>query len=141
MLLTKAAVLTNIPSHTRCVHVYFLLHVCGAAATSASFCGTSPQMTDPSTVQWSNPPQVNHSYVEVRKVNNIGNQTECNSDGVTSFEVFSFNTANYTFPSIDYDSLYIAKVRWPDYSDIFRQYYLRNSECYFIPQRREYSHI
>ena len=45
-------------------------------------------------------------------------------------------SASYSLPSVDYNSLYIAKVLWLDSSN--NAHYLTNSECYFIPQRREY---
>ena len=47
-------------------------------------------------------------------------------------------SASYSLPSVDYNSLYIAKVLWLDSSN--NVHYLNNSECYFIPQRREYSY-
>ena len=99
-------------------------------------------MPGSSTVQWSNYYPINHTRVDVRKVNAIWNQTGClNSEPVTSFYAHPSTSmlTNYTFPSMDYDSLYIAKVLWIDSSSNY--YYLGNSECYFIPQRSEYSHI
>ena len=98
-------------------------------------------MTDLGTVQWRNYYPIARTYVEVRKVNAIWNQAGClNSNRVTSFSAYpnASMPTSYTFPSMDYDSLYIAKVLWLNNNSI---YYLHNSECYFIPQRSEYSHV
>ena len=95
-------------------------------------------MPDSNAVRWSNPGFVNHSYVEVRKANSISTKTGClNSARVTSFRAFPDYSPNYTFPATDYDSLYIAKIIWLD--DSYNAYYRNNSECYFLPQRREYT--
>ena len=113
-----------------------------AAASSSEYCGGSPQMqmADPNTVEWNTSSLANHSYVEVRKVNDIWSQTGClNSDEVASFRAFPPSVPSYTFPTTDYDSLYIAKVICLDNS--YRAYYRNTSECYFIPRRREYSHV
>ena len=117
-----------------------LLHVRGAAGSLSYYCGGDPKITDSNVVQWSNTMYVNHSYVEVRKANDISTQTGClNSEKVTSFRAFPDDSPSYTFPAMDYDSLYIAKVIW--LSNSYTAYYRNNSECYFIPQRREYSHM
>ena len=91
-----------------------------------------------SNVRWSNPfwLSVNNSYVEVRKVN-ILTQTGClSSIEVETFYTFSENSPSYTFPDEEYESLYVAKVFWLDNS--YNVYYLNNTECYFLPQRRKY---
>ena len=109
-------------------------------------CGGAPRIIPgSSTVQWRNyyPNIINQTYLEVRKVNDVWSQTGClNSEEVIhsrSFYGTSASTIRYQFPSMDYDSLYIAKVFWIDRSS--NAYYRNNSECYFIPQRSEYSHI
>ena len=123
----------------------FLLHMRGVADSRRSNCGDGPQiMPGSSTVQWENSNTTNHAYlrVEVRKVNAIWNQTGClNSEEFSSFYAHPSTSmpTNYTFPSMDFDSLYIAKAFWIDYN--YNYYYLGNSECYFIPQRSEYLHI
>ena len=102
-----------------CSFPTFLLHVHGAAVSLSAnvFCGGSPVMADSNAVWWSNPLFVNNSYVEVRKAVNISTQTGCLSlIDVESSYTFPDNSPSYTFPAMNYDSLYIAKVFWLDNS-------------------------
>ena len=62
-------------------------------------------------------------------------QTGC-LNAVEVAALHASSSSSYSLPSVDYNSLYIAKVLWLDSSN--NPHYLNNSECYFIPQRREY---
>lgn len=109
-----------------------------ALAANCNYCGNMPTVTNPRTIQWwhGDGSYVNRAYLEVLRVANIRSQLPgcLNAVKVTSQHVSRFSS--YALPSVDYNSLYIAKVLWLDSSD--NAHYSHNSDCYFIPQRREY---
>ena len=113
-------------------------HFLSPTTASIEFCGNVPMVTDSGTFSWSGGYPVYRAYLEVRRVANIrGQLTGC----LVTVEVASRHVSRsslYPLPSVDYNSLYIAKVLWLDSSN--NAHYRNNSECYFIPQRRECSH-
>ena len=116
-------------------------HFLSPTTANIEFCGNGPMVTNPGTVRvsWSGDMfNVHRAYLEVRRVANIrGQLTGC----LVTVEVASRHVSRsslYPLPSVDYNSLYIAKVLWLDSSN--NAHYRNNSECYFIPQRRECSH-
>ena len=110
-------------------------------AASSSYCGSNPTVTNPSTsnVSWTigSGYNVNYTSLEIRRVDNIWSQTATGC--LSSVHVVSTSSAFYSVPNVDYDSLYIARVFWYDFSH--NRYYRNNSECYFIPQRSEYLYM
>ena len=78
------------------------------------------------------------AYLEVRRVANIRGQLTGCLDAMEVDSRHVSRSSSYSLPSVDYNSLYIAKVIWLDSSN--NAHYLNNSECYFIPQRSECSH-
>ena len=98
-------------------------------------------VTNPGTVRvsWSGDMfNVHRAYLEVRRVANIRGQLSGCLDAVEVASRHVSTSSPYPLPTVDYNSLYIAKVLWLDSSN--NAHYRNNSECYFIPQRREYSH-
>ena len=115
-------------------------HFLSPTTANNRYCGNMPTVTNPGTFSWSggDGSDVHRAYLEVRRVANIrGQLTGClGAVQVASRHVSKLSS--YSLTPVDYNSLYIAKVLWLDSSN--NAHYQNNSECYFIPQRREYSH-
>ena len=114
-------------------------HLLSPTTANIRYCGNKPTVTNPGTFSWyGSRSGVYRAYLELRRVANIRGQLTGCLDAVQVASRHVSRLSSYSLPSVDYNSLYIAKVLWLDSSN--NAHYLNNSECYFIPQRREYSH-
>ena len=106
-------------------------------AVSSENCGNQPTFSDVSaTLYWNRGASNSTSaYLDIRRVDNAWNQKGCFSLGHSLISINVPAPSSYTMPyyKVDYDSLYVVRMRW--YSQD-RWFY--GSDCYFTLQPSEY---
>ena len=86
--------------------------------------------------------RVARATLEIRKVDNAWSQTKCFNLAAAlpesrSVSAYSF----YTLSSVDYDSLYVARLIWVDSNGT--KYYNKDGDCFFTlqPSERVFTYI
>lgn len=104
-------------------------------------CGSTPTLysNNPAILRWYQWNRgVERATLEIRKVDNAWSQTTCFNLGATlpeSGPVFE-NNSEHNLSSMDYDSLYIARLLWMDSNGT--NYYNKDGDCLFTLQPREW---
>lgn len=108
------------------------------------YCGDKPTISNDSAIlnwirsnTYGSGSSVVSAELDLRKVENAWSQTGCFSLGENLSELGLNISAsyNYTIPSVDYNSLYIARVWWLDSTG--QKYYIKDGDCYFTLQPSE----
>ena len=106
-------------------------------AVSSGNCGNQPTVSnDDATLYWDRgASNSTHAYLDIRRVDNAWNQKGCFSLGHSIISTYVPASHSLTIPSfgVDYDSLYVARMRWYSQDGIFY-----GSDCYFTLQPSEY---
>ena len=121
----------------RVTEVFLVVCLCVA---SYYYCGSSPTLSsnNPATLKWYKwYTQIRNATLDIRKVGNPWSGTGCFSIGGTLPESGPVPaTSTHTISSVDYDSLYVARLYWMDSEG--KEYYNRNRDCYFTIQPSEW---
>ena len=99
-------------------------------AVSSGNCGNQTVSNDNATLYWAS--NITYAVVDIRRVDNAWNQKGCLGLGHSVLRNrFVFVPSSYTIPSynVDYDSLYVVRMRWSG------SYFF---DCYFTLQPSEY---
>ena len=102
-------------------------------------CGSTPTLysNNPAKLVWYQWNRgVERATLEIRKVDNAWSQTTCFNLGAALPESGRvFENSEHNLSSVDYDSLYVARLLWMDSNGT--TYYNKDGDCFFTLQPSE----
>ena len=106
------------------------------------FCGYKPTVSnDPAILKWDRGlylgygSRVENATLDIRKIDRAWSQTGCfNLGDPISGSGPVPASSEHTLSSVDYDSLYIARILWESNGT---SYYIKDGDCYFTLQPSE----